>query len=352
MTLVDLRSDTVTLPTQAMREAAFTAVVGDDGRTGATGRGEDASVNRLEDKGAELTGKEAGLYFPSGTLANFASVLTHARRGDSVAVERDLHLVRTEKAAFMDRFGGLAPVWYARDEKDMPVAASFEKACSTEGVKLACLENTHNYAGGTCVSLERMRELYAIAGKRGVPVHLDGARIFNAALALGVTVADLAACCDSLQFCLSKGLGAPVGSLLCGSADFIREARETRKLLGGVMRQAGIIAAPALNALETGIERLAEDHENARVLGQGLSGFPGIRLVPVQTNIVMLNVVESGQTAPWFEEKLKRCGVLAKAMGDEHLRFTTYRGVTRKDIAQAVAAFHTFMRENKDALAG
>lgn len=338
------------MPTPAMREAAYTAEVGDDGRTDADGRGEDPSVNRLENYGAELMGKEAGLFFPTGTLANFTGVLTHCARGDSVAADPDLHLVRTEKAAFMDRFGGLVPVWYRRDDAEMPETASFEAACSS-GVRLACLENTHNFAGGTCTGLERMRELSAIAKRHAVPVHLDGARIFNAALALNVPASSIAACADSVQFCLSKGLGAPVGSLLCGTREYIRAARETRKLLGGIMRQAGIVAAPALEALKTGVSRLQEDHENARALGEGLAGFPGITLVPVQTNIVMLNVSGSGKPAPWFEEQLKDYGVLAKAMGDDHLRFTTYHGVSREGITRAVAAFHAFMREKGSQLA-
>ncbi len=343
--MVDLRSDTLTLPTEAMREAAFRAEVGDDGRTNAKGRGEDKSVNALEDKGAELLGKEEGLFFPSGTFANFASVLTHCARGDSVAGDADLHLVRTEKAAFMDRFGGLKLVPYGRDSKEMPGLASFEKACAAPGVRLVCVENTHNFAGGACTSLQRMKECAGIARGKGLPIHLDGARLFNAALALGVKASDLAAQADSVQFCVSKGLGGPVGSLLCGSSNFIRAARETRKLLGGVMRQAGLVAAAGLVALNQGVDRLAEDHENAALLGKALAEFPQFRLVPVQTNIVMLNVMGCGKPAPWFEEQLKNYGVLAKAMGDEHLRFTTYRGVTRKDIETASEAFGKFMRE-------
>ncbi len=347
--MIDLRSDTLTMPTNPMREAAMSAEVGDDGRSGSDGRGEDPSVNRLEDYAAELMGKERGLFFPTATLANLTAVLTHCTRGDKVAVDADLHLVRTEKTAFMDRFAGLVPVYYARDEQDMPDLESFANACF-QGVRLACIENTHNFAGGTCISLERMRELYSIASAKAVPVHLDGARIFNAALALTIPVDQIAACSDSVQFCLSKGLGAPVGALLCGTREFILAARETRKYLGGVMRQAGIIAAAALKALQTGIDRLAEDHENASLLGEGLKAFPGIRLVPVQSNIVMLNVSESGQNAPWFEKKLKEYGVLAKAMGDQHLRFTTYRGISSADVKKAIAAFKAFVRDNQDML--
>ncbi len=350
MSMVDLRSDTLTQPTRAMREAAFKAPVGDDGRTNADGRGEDPTVNRLEDMAAEIIGKEAGLFFPTGTLANVASVLTHCRRGDSVACDPDLHIVMMEKSPFMDRFGGLKKVDYRRDSAEMPETASFAAACAAPGVRLACIENTHNFAGGTCTSLDRAEELHSAAKAKGIPVHLDGARIFNAALSLGVTAEALAACADTVQFCISKGLGAPVGSLLCGPKEFIREARDTRKLLGGVMRQAGMIAAPGLVALEQGIRRLSEDHENARLLGQGLSGFPGIALVPVQTNIVMLNVKGTKKTAPWYERELVSYGILCKAMGDEHLRFTTYRGVTAGDIETAVSAFGKFMQEKEAEL--
>ena len=347
---VDLRSDTLTMPTLSMREAARHADVGDDGRTDAAGRGEDPSINRLEDRGAELLGKEAALFFPSGTLANFTAVLTHCTRGDVVACDPDLHLVRTEKAAFMDRFGGLLQSHYTRDAEEMPDLESFRKACSAPGTKLACLENTHNYAGGTCTDLDRMRQLAAVAREKNLPVHLDGARLFNAALALGVPASALAACADSVQFCLSKGLGAPVGSLVCGSSAFIANVRETRKLLGGVMRQAGVVAAAGLVALETGIERLHEDHDNAKALGLGLGRFPGLRLVPVQTNIVMLNVAASGRQAAWFEKELKGYGVLAKAMGEEHLRFTLYRGITRQHVETAVTAFEAFMRDHASCL--
>lgn len=348
---VDLRSDTLTLPTDSMREAMRNAEVGDDGRLDANGRGEDPSINRLEDLGAEITGKEAGLLFPSGTMANFASLLTHCARGDGVACDPELHVVITEKAAFMDRFGGLSVVLYKRDEKNMPEPDSFAEACASPNVRLACVENTHNFAGGTCTSLERQMQIAAIARDKGRPVHMDGARIFNAALALGIKAADLAAGADSIQFCLSKGLGAPVGSLLCGSKEFIKAAKETRKYLGGAMRQAGVFASAGLVALAEGIDRLAEDHENAQLLGKALSGYAKLKLVPVQTNIVMLNVKDSGQLASWFEEGLKAYGILAKAMGKEHLRFTTYRGVTRQDIERAASGFQKFMEEKGKAFA-
>jgi threonine aldolase len=192
-----------------------------------------------------------------------------------------------------------------------------------------------------------MRKLSVIARKKGLPVHLDGARLFNASLALGVQASDLATCVDSVQFCLSKGLGAPVGSLLCGTRDFIREAKQTRKLLGGGMRQAGIVAAAALVALEEGITRLEEDHENAKLLGRELAAFSRLQVMPVQTNIVMIKVASSGRTAPWFTKQLAGYGILASAASDEQLRFTMYRGIVRKDVVEAAARFHKFMSEHQ-----
>ena len=347
MPVVDLRSDTLTVPTEAMRAAMREAEVGDDGRVDAEGRGGDPTVNRLEDHAAELLGKEAALFCPSGTMANLVALATWCERGDAAALEPDLHVFRTEKSPFMEKFMGVQPVFYTRDAEGMPEVASFASACATPGLKLACVENSHNFGGGICVSLARQQALAATARKAAVPVHMDGARLFNAAVALGVDAAHLAACADSVMFCLSKGLGAPFGSVLCGTREFIAKARQTRKLLGGGMRQAGIMAAAGLVALRTGIERLAEDHENARYLGAALAAYGEFVLTPVQSNIVMLDISASGRSSEWFEQKLAPLGLLAKGMGKDHLRLTTYNGVGRQDMAHAIEAFERFMEENR-----
>lgn len=346
MPVVDLRSDTLTVPTEAMRAAMREAEVGDDGRVDAEGRGGDPTVNRLEDHAADLLGKEAALFCPSGTMANLVALATWCERGDAAALEPDLHVFRTEKSPFMEKFLGIQPVLYTRDAEGMPEEASFASACAA-GVKLACVENSHNFGGGICVSLARQQALAAAARKVSVPVHMDGARLFNASVALGVDAAQLAACADSVMFCLSKGLGAPFGSVLCGTREFIAKARQTRKLLGGGMRQAGIMAAAGLVALRTGIERLAEDHENARHLGAALAAYDEFVLTPVQSNIVMLDISASGRSSEWFEQKLAPLGLLAKGMGKDHLRLTTYQGVERQDMARAIEAFQRFMEENR-----
>ncbi|MFT3958111.1 MAG: GntG family PLP-dependent aldolase [Desulfovibrio sp.] len=347
MPVVDLRSDTLTVPTEAMRAAMREAEVGDDGRVDAEGRGGDPTVNRLEDHAAELLGKEAALFCPSGTMANLVALATWCERGDAAALEPDLHVFRTEKSPFMEKFLGVQPVFYTRDAEGMPEESSFASACAAQGVKLACVENSHNFGGGICVSLARQQALAAAARNASVPVHMDGARLFNAAVALGVDAAHLAACADSVMFCLSKGLGAPFGSVLCGTREFIAKARQTRKLLGGGMRQAGIMAAAGLVALRTGIERLAEDHENARHLGAALAAYDEFVLTPVQSNIVMLDISASGRSSEWFEQQLAPLGLLAKGMGRDHLRLTTYNGVGRQDMARAIEAFERFMEKNR-----
>lgn len=347
MPVVDLRSDTLTVPTEAMRAAMREAEVGDDGRVDVEGRGGDPTVNRLEDHAAELLGKEAALFCPSGTMANLVALATWCDRGDAAALEPDLHVFRTEKSPFMEKFLGIQPVFYARDAEGMPEESSFASACAAQGVKLACVENSHNFGGGICVSLARQQALAAAARNASVPVHMDGARLFNAAVALGGDAAHLAACADSVMFCLSKGLGAPFGSVLCGTREFIAKARQTRKLLGGGMRQAGIMAAAGLVALRTGIERLAEDHENARHLGAALAAYDEFVLTPVQSNIVMLDISASGRSSEWFEQQLAPLGLLAKGMGRDHLRLTTYNGVGRQDMALAIEAFERFMEKNR-----
>ena len=348
--MIDLRSDTLTVPTQSMRDAMYHAEVGDDGRPDSEGRGEDPTVNRLENMAAERLGKEAAVFFPSGTLANYCALLTHCRPGDKVACDLDLHVLLHEQGVFMDRFGGLDVFPYARDSMGMPDLESFERSCSAQGVRMACLENSHNHAGGSCTSIKRHQELAAIARQKRIPVHLDGARMFNAALALNIPVASIAAHADCVMFCLSKGLSAPIGSLLCGSRDFIREARITRKLMGAGMRQSGIAAAAGIIALGECVERLIEDHENAKILERALLQYPQIKVMPVQTNIVMLDVTPSGRSAPWFEQKLRGYNVRAYVMSDAQLRFVTYRGITRQAVEEAAIRFHRFITEQEKEL--
>jgi len=258
--MIDLRSDTLTLPDRPMLETILTAKLGDDGRADARGRGEDLAVNELEDLAAEITGKEEAVLFPSGTMANTAAILTYCRPGDGVLVDEIQHIFITEKVVFDRNFGRLTPLFYKLNGRNVPDLESMTVHLRKSPVSLVCVENTHNFSGGFCMSPEEMGVIKNAAESYGVPVHMDGARLFNAAAALGVAAADLCAHADSVMFCISKGLGAPVGSLLCGTREFIRKARLTRKLLGGNMRQAGIIAAPGIYALRNNIVRLGEDN--------------------------------------------------------------------------------------------
>lgn len=334
---IDLRSDTVTRPTEAMYAAIATAPVGDDVM------GEDPTVRRLEEAAAARLGKEAGLLLPSGTMANLAALIAHTRRGDEVILEAESHIFYYE-AAGMAVAGSLMPrtVPGTRGVLDPAEVAA---AIRTEDVHfprtgLVCLENTHNRAGGTVLSLEQTRAVCAVAHAAGVPMHIDGARIFNAALALGVDAAALVADADSAMFSLSKGLSAPVGSVLVGSAAFIAVARRARKLLGGGMRQAGILAAAGLVALEQMVDRLAEDHAHARLLAERLAAAPGVAvdLATVQTNIVNLRTEPSGLEAATFAARLRAAGVLAGARDQWTIRMVTHRHVGAADVEAAAEA--------------
>ncbi|HSK69592.1 MAG TPA: threonine aldolase family protein, partial [Candidatus Limnocylindria bacterium] len=244
--MIDLRSDTLTMPGAAMLMTVLTAELGDDGRAGEDGRGEDRAANALEDHAAALMGKEAAVLFPSGTMANTAALLTWAGPGDAVLAEPLLHAVKAEKAAFSDRLGRLKAVAYRVTPQGKPDLDSARELLAQNTIKVLLLENTHNFRGGVCLDAGETDALCAAAHDRGVPVHLDGARIFNAAARTGEPAARLCRGTDSVMFCLSKGLGAPAGSLVAGDKAFIGALRETRKLLGGTMRQAGVIAAPGL----------------------------------------------------------------------------------------------------------
>jgi threonine aldolase len=328
MKTIDLRSDTVTKPTEAMRRAMASAEVGDDVH------GEDPTVNRLQEVAAELTGKEAALFVASGTMGNQAAIAAATRPGDVVLVGEDAHILVYES-------GAGAALWGAQVETlgSGGFFSSAEVAAAIRPVdvhhapaRMLAVENTHNQSGGRVFPLGQLKEAAAVARDHGLTVHLDGARIFNAVVASSTPLATWAEPLDSLTFCLSKGLGAPVGSVLCGSADFILRAHRARKQMGGGMRQAGIIAAAGLHALEHHVERLADDHSNARRLAAGLQDL-GFEVDPFpETNIVIFRA----KRAEEFETELLARGVLAFAITADLLRAVTHMDVSEADIDDAL----------------
>ena len=333
---IDLRSDTVTKPSPEMREAMYRAELGDDVY------GEDPDVNRLEELAAEKMGKEAAVLVTSGTQGNLVGVLSHCQRGDEVVVGDQAHVLHYEVAG-VAALGGfqLRPVPNGRglpDPKDVEQVIRGENIHNPP-TRLLCLENTHNRASGAVFSAEQMGAVIAVARRHGLSVHLDGARIFNAAVALGVPARTLTREVDSVTFCLSKGLAAPAGSLLCGSKEYIQRARKFRKMVGGGLRQAGVIAAPGIVAIERMIDRLAEDHDNARLLAEGLAELPGIILDPltIQSNIVIFDLAE-GVTTEGLLGKIRREGVLANATAPQRIRMVTHYGITAEDVKAALSS--------------
>ncbi len=332
---IDLRSDTVTQPTEEMRKAMATAEVGDDVY------GEDPSVRKLEEMGAEMIGKEAALFVVSGTMGNQTAAMTHLSRGDEVIVEADSHI-------FYYEVGGLALLSGAQartitGKKGFIEPELIKNAIREENIHfprtgLLCLENSHNRAGGAVLTPEQTRLMALAAQEKGVPVHLDGARIFNAAFALGVNVKELAAPVDSVMFCLSKGLGAPVGSLLAGNKKFVERARKNRKVLGGGLRQSGILAAAGIVALEKMVSRLAEDHKNTRVLAEGLAQIQGIVISPKEfpTNIILFSIKDLNISASKFVKLLAKQGVLGNAASPFTVRFVTHKDVSINQIQDAI----------------
>ncbi len=343
MKVIDLRSDTVTHPTPEMRKAMFEAEVGDDVYR------EDPTVNRLETMAAEIMGKKAALFTTSGTQSNLIAVLTHTNHGDEIIVGDEAHILWYEVGGAAT-LGGVIMRTLPNDSCGRLNLDDIDQAIRANDIhypetRLLCLENTHNRCGGGVLTTDYTDEVCNLAHTRGLKVHLDGARIFNAAIALGVPARALAQNSDSVALCLSKGLSAPVGSLLCGSKDFIERARKFRKMLGGGMRQAGIIAAAGIVALETMVDRLAEDHSNARCLAQGLASIKGIRLAQdeIPTNIVMfslspeLSVVE-------FVEDLERAGVKVGLRDGRPFRVVTHRMVSSSDIEEALTRIEAVCR--------
>lgn len=317
---------------------------------------EDPTIHRLEARSAELMGKEAAVFLASGTQGNLVGLLSHTQRGDEVILGDESHIFRYEVAGAAV-VGGLQTHIVSNGSDGHISADDVRRAIRGADIhepRTGCLaiENTHNRCGGRVLSLDTMNSLAEVAHTSGVPVHLDGARVFNAAVALGVPVADVAANVDSVTFCLSKGLGAPVGSVLCGPAPYIQQARKWRKLLGGGMRQAGILAAAGLYALEHNVERLAEDHANARLLAEGLAQFPGITIDPegVQTNIVFFDIGGISLSPAEFLGRLAERGVRI-AGGGTRLRAVTSSEVNRGDIEYALETIRTVLGVPAPALA-
>ncbi len=343
----DLRSDTVTVPTSKMWSAMTGAKLGDDVY------GEDPTVTELESLGASMLGKECGLFLPSGTMGNQASVMAHTSRGDEVIVDADSHIFYYE-AGGLALLSGVQPRTISSDggimDPDRVRAAVRPDNLHCPRTALLCLENTHNRAGGRVVPVAVMDALMEVALDAGIPVHVDGARIFNAATALGVPAARLVEKADSVMFCLSKGLSAPIGSVVVGSEEFIARARRSRKVLGGGMRQAGVIAAAGIVALEEMTGRLEEDHKMASRLVEELAGTPGIALDPgtVETNMVMLHIEHAGLTAQGVVDALRRKGVLAHAPGPSTIRLVTHKDLSMEDVLQAARLIREVMTESCD----
>ncbi len=336
--VVDLRSDTVTRPTPGMRRAIAEAVVGDDVF------GDDPTVQELERRIAVMAGKEAALYVPSGTMGNQLAIRVLTERGDQVLVEDESHIILWEQGGLAANSGCLARpahgVRGALGAEDVEAAISDASDDHVARLSLVCLENTHNRAGGVIVPLERMRATAAAARAHGLAIHLDGARLWNASVATGVPIAEWASVVDTVMMCFSKGLGAPIGSILAGPAAAIARARRVRKLWGGGMRQVGIIAAACLYALDHHVERLADDHRRAKALAQGLAAVPGVRAPQPDTNLVYIHLegeaLEPGDVLAGLEAR----GVRMSQYGQRLLRAATHLDVDERGVERAVEAFH------------
>lgn len=341
--MIDLRSDTVTKPTEEMRKAMAQAEVGDDVY------GEDPTVNELEKLAAKIFGKEDALFVPSGTMGNQVSIMAHTQRGDEVILEANSHIFWYEVGA-MAVLSGVMPHPVAGKNGVMD-PDDVKKAIRPENIhfprtSLITIENTHNRSGGRVIPLENMKEIYSIAKEFGINVHVDGARIFNASVASGISVKEYARYADSVMFCLSKGLCAPVGSVVVGDSKFIKRARKARKMLGGGMRQAGVLAAAGIIALTKMVDRLKEDHENARFLAMKLREI-GYQVNPedVETNMVILRTDNLRVNASVFLKELEENGVLASSLSDTEIRLVTHKDVSRSQIEDALNVFEKLFRK-------
>ena len=342
MRVVDLRSDTVTHPTPEMRQAMAEAEVGDDVY------GEDPTLNRLEAMAAEMLGKEAAMFVASGTMGNLVSILTHAQRGDEIIVGDQTHIFRNE-AGGASALGGVSYYTLRNDDRGMLDPDEVERAIRPNNVHfprtaMVAIENTHNNCGGAVLTPEDTKAIADVAHRHELPLHIDGARIFNAAVSLETPVSELVKDADSVTFCLSKGLSVPIGSIVCGSNEFIERADRWRKMVGGGMRQVGIIAAAGIVALESMVDRLAEDHANARKLAEGLSKISGISIDPdsLPTNIVRFDVTarETAEIARKLNERGVKGGSPARSW-----RFVTHYGITSDDIDYVLDAVESTFKE-------
>jgi threonine aldolase len=336
---VDLRSDTMTKPTPSMRRAMAEAEVGDDVF------GEDPTVNRLEKMAAERMGKEAAVFVTSGTMGNLVSQLAHCGRGDELILGSRSHTFFFEQGGSA-AVGSIHPRTVPNQPDGKLALEDIEAAIRVDNVhfpqtRLIVLENTHNQCSGYPLDAAYMKAVGEIARRHGLKIHVDGARIFNAAVALNVDARDLTAEADSVSFCLSKGLAAPVGSMVCGTRDFINQARRARKLLGGGMRQAGVMAAASIVALNEMVERLADDHANAKKLAQGLANIPGISVDPahIMTNIVFIDITHSDMTAEELVNRLNEAGVRISVGGPQRLRAVTHYHISSDDIDYTLSVF-------------
>ncbi len=338
MDFIDLRSDTVTKPTPEMRQAMAAAEVGDDVF------GDDPTVNLLQDMAAERMGKEAALFVPSGTMGNLAALLAHCQRGDEVIIGSKNHSFLFE-AGGLSALGGIHSCQLPNQADGSLLPSEIEAAIRPDDphdpiTRLVCLENTHNRCGGTVQTAEVTRKMADVAHAHGLKVHLDGARIFNAAAALRVSARELAAPADSVTFCLSKGLCAPVGSVLCGEREFIRKAHRARKMLGGGMRQAGILAAAGIVALNKMTTRLGEDHQRARNLAEGLRASTHIHLAGIpSTNMVFFDLPpENRKSTTQIEDEMKQRGILVHASGPRQFRLVTHYWIDDRAVERTVTA--------------
>ena len=345
---IDLRSDTVTMPTEEMRKAMAEAEVGD------ASRGDDPTVNRLEELAADITGKEAAMLVPSGTMGNLVGVMTHCKRGDEIIVGSKSHILNSETAgaaifANVQTFPVSNNPTGGFEREDVQQAIRIDKI-NNPRTGLICVENTHNACSGSVLDNFQMKSVCDVAHQRGVPVHLDGARIFNAAISLGIPVAELVQYVDDLTFCVSKGLSAPVGSLVCGRADFIDEARRHRQMLGGAMRQAGIIAAAGIVSINSMVGRLVDDHDNAKRLAMGLAEIPGIiiNVGAVQTNIIYFDIDQQVfGSAHEFLSVMGAQRVKMLAMGESRLRMVTHRHITNTCVDQVLTRIQKVADDSK-----